>query len=246
MAMAPISRPTPRAPALQAPSAPAKKRRAPPANKRLAANKPPAKKPKAAANPPAANRPQAPAQNPGGGLFDAAKKGFDAAKTRVQDGLQKINQHLNPPLSDQERKAAEYMKKMLGPDKLGGADRTFNHQDVDAIVKGLTDRGIKGTIARRVVANQLPQGLDEAGVVRDPDAKPDTAPRKVSSDELKTFERAGAALEGRGAALEKLGLKAVFPGGISEDAISHMLEGRFGLPPGVEIVPANPWPQQGQ
>ena len=163
---------------------------------------------------------------------------------KVQDGFRAVNERLNPPLTGGQRKAAQTMHDMLAPNKLGGNDRTFNHADVDAVVKGLTDKGIKGMIAKRVVASQLPQGLDEAGVKRDPQAKPDTRARQVSSDELRAFQKAGEVLEKRSEDLQKLGLKATFPGGISQDAISHMLEGRFGLPPGIEIVPAQPWPKQ--
>ena len=176
-------------------------------------------------------------------FVDQAKGLGQAALDKFQDGAKAVQDALNPPLNPQQKKAAQYMQKMLGPDKLGGNDRTFNHQDVDAVVKGLTDTGLKGIVARRVVANKLPQGLDAAGVVKDPTAKPDTAKRKISSGQLQSFDKASQVLQGNAGMLDKLGLKAVFPGGISQDAVTHMLEGKFGLPPGVQIVPAKNWPQ---
>lgn len=232
----PAQRPAGPRPPAQRPKPKAKARAAGPQAKPKAPVKPQAGQKPAGAKPQAAAGP--------GGLFGAAKRGFQQIQEQVQGGLKKVNERLNPPLTPKQKEAAELMHGMLEPDKLGGNDRTFNHQDVDAVVKGLTDGGLKGVIAKRVVAGQLPKGLDEAGVVKDPKAKPDTAKRAVGTDELRAFQKAGEIMESRGEDLKKLGLKATFPGGISQDAISHMLEGRFGLPPGVQIVPAEPWPAQ--
>lgn len=191
---------------------------------------------------PAAQQPPAAPQNPAPkGLLDRMKDAVRPYTQAAQDQLQALGSKLNPPLTDEQKKAAQTMHTMLGPTKLGGADRTFNHQDVDAVVKGLTDKGLKGMVARPLVAKQLPQGLDEAGVKRDPNAAPDDAPRKLSSTELQRFQAASDVLKERSAFLDKLGVQVQFPGGISQDAMSHMLEGKFGLPPGAVIVPTEKW-----
>src|SRR5262249_51873721 len=41
------------------------------------------------------------------------------------------------PLTDAQRRSLEYVHAMLEPDKLGGADRTFNFADTNAVVGGL-------------------------------------------------------------------------------------------------------------
>jgi hypothetical protein len=231
MAIDAVRRPTQTPPAARPPAA----RRAAP-QKKAAGQKPPAQRPAAAQKPAAA---QNPPRGPLGALKDAARPYVQAA----QDKLEALGNKLNPPLTAEQKKAAQTMHDMLGPDKLGGADRTFNHQDVDAVVKGLTDSGLKGIVARRVVASQLPKGLDEAGVKKDPAAAPDGAPRKLSSDDLRRFEAASDVMKARSAFLDKLGVQVQFPAGISQDAVSHLLEGKFGLPPGAQLVPAEKWPQ---
>ena len=237
MAIAPTTRPTP-TPRTPPPAARAPANRAARPAARAAANKPPAARPPAQAAKPAAQNPPA-----AKGLLDKVKDAVRPYTQAAQDKLSALGDKLNPPLTEPQRAAAQTMHDMLGPTKLGGADRTFNHQDVDAVVKGLTDGGLKGIIARKVVANKLPQGLDAAGVKRDPAAAPDTEKRKLSSDDLKRFEAASDVMKERGAFLDKLGVQVQFPGGISQDAVSHMLQGKFGLPPGAVIVPAEPWPQ---
>jgi hypothetical protein len=44
---------------------------------------------------------------------------------------------VQPKLTPEQRQAAEGVRDMLGPDKLGGADRTFNYGDVGAVTQGL-------------------------------------------------------------------------------------------------------------
>ena len=193
--------------------------------------------PKAATSPTALRALGTAAQKAAEPYVQTAKAGWSALKEQAQEGLRQVQEQVSPPLTEREQKAAKYMHAMLGPDKLGGNDRTFNHQDVDAIADGITDGGLRGALARGVVRNKLPQELDDAGVVKDPDAKPDDAARRVSSKQLQNFQKASAILLKRGENLERLGIKVVFPKGISQDAVTHLMEGKLGLPPGAKIEP---------
>ena len=171
-------------------------------------------------------------------LAQQARGLYQDAKQAVQDFAERVN----PPMTEQEREAAKFMHGMLGPNKLGGEDRRFDHRDVAAIGRGLTDGGFKGAIARRVVPGKLAKGLTEAGVVEDPAAKPDETPRRVSIAQLERFEAASETISKRSENLERmLGIKVEFPEGIGQDAIGHLLEGKFGLPPGAKVVPAKKW-----
>lgn len=157
---------------------------------------------------------------------------------RAKDAIEAFAERINPPLTAEERKAAEYIHAMLAPDKLGGADGRLSHEDVKAVGAGITDRGIVGIGARRIVPQQMTDGLNEAGVKPVPGAMADATPRRVSVKELRAFERAQQILSKRGEALEaKLGVKVVFEEGISRAAIQHMLDGKLGLPPGAKLVP---------
>ena len=189
-----------------------------------------------------------------------------------------INSKFNTKPNADQRKALETMSKMLGPDKLGGKDSVFNHQDQDAIVKGLLqDRNgmvkeastqlrkegknfqanlverafsgrsnrIKQKIKNRVkgevtdqVKNQLNRGLDDAKVDRKQGGPLDQSPRTISFQELRTFEAASkVAQEYQKEVSQRLGFDIVFPKGISQAAIQHTLDGKFGIPPGGVIKP---------
>lgn len=188
----------------------------------------------------------APAKKKGGGspvraLGRAAgavtKPYADAAKAAGKT----VKDRFLPPMTDKQRKAATFMKAMLGEDKLGGKDRTFNHQDIDAVAKGIKDRGFKGAAARGAAPALLRKGLADAGVQEKKGAPADDTDRSLLLRHLHSFGKAGDILKGTGPnqLLEGLGLKVEFPKGISQDAMTHVLDGKFGLPPGAKIVPAN-------
>lgn len=74
-----------------------------------------------------------------------------------------------PPLTDTQRTALQGVRAMLEPDKLGGADRTFNYADRDAVVNGLLrdTPGLSAEVQSRLraegknfAANQARRGLD--------------------------------------------------------------------------------------
>jgi hypothetical protein len=161
---------------------------------------------------------------------------FEPWVQRARAGVSEVINRLNPPLTAEERGAVELMRSMMAPDKLGGDDRTFNHRDIEAVTAGISDRGIKGVVARSLAKTKLPEGLTQAGVVADPTAAADATPRKISASELQAFQRASEALEGRKEQLRRFGLEVQFPNGVSEAAFDHMLEGKFGLPPGAKLV----------
>lgn len=157
---APTRAPRPKAPAAAKPKA---KRQRPQGTKPTAKpSKPRAAKPQvraqAGAKKPAAGGAAAPQDkaktrgaNPFGGLFGGgAPKTQDTDKPKATEGggfggflqgLQKkaegVVGQFQPKLDPQQRAAAEYVRNMLEPNKLGGADRTFNYGDVDAVVRGL-------------------------------------------------------------------------------------------------------------
>lgn len=157
---------------------------------------------------------------------------------KAKDAVESFVERINPPLSDEEMNAAKYMHAMLAPDKLGGADGRLAHDDVKAIGAGITDRGITGMVARRVVPDQMTEGLTEAGVKPVAGAPDDATKRRVSVKQLRSFERAQQILSKRGEALEaKLGVRVVFEDGLSRAALEHLMENKFGLPPGAKLVP---------
>jgi hypothetical protein len=161
---------------------------------------------------------------------------FETWTHRAREGITSVIDKLNPPLSAEEKSAVELMRSMMAPDKLGGDDRTFNHRDIEAVTAGISDRGLTGVVARSLAKNKLPSGLNEAGVVADPNATPDTTPRSITAEELKSFQRASQALEGRKEQLHRFGLEVQFPNGVSEAAFDHMLQGKRGLPPGAKLA----------
>jgi hypothetical protein len=165
---------------------------------------------------------------------------FDALVEVAQTTVERVTEQLNPPLTDEQREAAQLVFDMLAPNKLGGADRRFGYEDVDAVAAGITDGGFKGVIARRVAPAKLRAGLAAAGVERDEDAAADATERNLSLDELDAFKAAGETLAERSAALERLGLRVVFPDGISQAALRHILDERPGLPPGGTLVRIDP------
>ncbi len=97
--------------------------------------------PKSASTP--TNRPTAPAQRDAPTNKTPTAKpqepasGFGAFLKGIQDKAQGLVKAAKPDLSPQQREAAERMRTMLEPNKLGGQDRTFNFGDVDAVTNGL-------------------------------------------------------------------------------------------------------------
>ncbi|MCB9650269.1 MAG: hypothetical protein H6730_27325 [Deltaproteobacteria bacterium] len=65
---------------------------------------------------------------------------------------------MQPKLTPEQRQAAEAVRDMLGPDKLGGADRTFNYGDVSAVTQGLLrDRqGLSQQVRQQLEAEGRP------------------------------------------------------------------------------------------
>lgn len=176
-------------------------------------------------------------------FVDAFNPLGDLAQKKAKSLIDGARNTISPPLNEQERKAAQTMRDMLEPNRLGGEDRTLNHRDLDAIYKG-AGGGLKGIATRAVLRSTLPKSLAEAGVVEDPDAKADSTPRRFSRTMLQNFGRASKVLDQRKEKLAKWGLKVQFPEGISQAAIDHLLEGRFGLPPGAKLQFQSPLPQE--
>ncbi|MEQ8276700.1 MAG: hypothetical protein RMA76_15225 [Deltaproteobacteria bacterium] len=84
--------------------------------------------------------------------------GFGAFLQGLQNKAQNIAKAVKPELSAQEREAAERMRTMLEPNKLGGADKTFNYGDVDAVTQGLLrdSRGLGRRAAQQLNAEGKP------------------------------------------------------------------------------------------
>lgn len=106
-----------------------------------------------------AGKPQdkAPAAKPStgfGGLFGGLKS--------MTDKIGGIADSVAPKLSPEERTALEQVRSMLEPNKLGGADRTFNFGDRNAIIQSLMcDRaGLKREVSQQLrqegKARQIP------------------------------------------------------------------------------------------
>lgn len=97
-----------------------------------------------------------PAQEPGGAN---ANGGFGAFLKNLQNKAQSIAKAARPDLSPQQRDAAERMRTMLEPNKLGGNDRTFNFGDVDAVTNGLLQdsRGLGRRAAQQLRAEGQPR-----------------------------------------------------------------------------------------
>lgn len=160
---------------------------------------------------------------------------FDPLVQVVQNTVEQVTNHLNPPLTAEQREALQVMHAMLAPNKLGGADRTFGYEDVAAVAAGISDGGFKGAIARRVAPGQMRDGLEEAGVTEPEKLTPDRTRRRVSLAELRRFAEAGDILRVRAEPLERMGLRVVFPNGISQDAVQHMIDEKPGIPPGGKL-----------
>ena len=74
----------------------------------------------------AALSPRAPAPEPGKGWLQGLKNNL---------GL--LGELAPQELTEEQRAAFEYVRDMLEPEKLGGADRTFNHADICAVANAL-------------------------------------------------------------------------------------------------------------
>lgn len=73
----------------------------------------------------------------------------------LKEGMtQGLKDRYSVPPTEQERKAMEHIRSMLEPHKMGGADRTFNFGDQDAIVQSLMrdKNGLKNEVARQLRA----------------------------------------------------------------------------------------------
>ncbi len=133
---------------------------------------------------------------------------FDPLSDTLAGKWKQFQGAVNPPLTDNQEKAAKFLHAMLEPGRLGGEDRTFNHRDAEAVGKGITARSAKGIFARSGIAeSRIRKGLTEAGVVEDKDAAPDTTERKLSLKSLDNLEKAQKILGQRSQFLEKLNLR---------------------------------------
>jgi hypothetical protein len=101
---------------------------------------------------------------------------------------------------------------------------------------GLIKRKIQQKVLGEVsgqVKGQLKQGLNEAKVDPKNGGPIDGQDRTVNFNELRDFEAATKVMNDFQAQIrERLGFDVIFPNGISQAAIQHTLDGKFGIPPG--------------
>lgn len=91
--------------------------------------------------------------------------------------------------NEEEMGHMQAVHDMLGPDKLGGKDGTFNQNDTDAVADsiGRDIGGIKGRIGARVARGQINEGLAAEGV-KPAHNEPDATRRSVTRKEMEGFE----------------------------------------------------------
>lgn len=152
-------------PATTAPAAtkPATTAQPAPATPKPATPAQPAPATPAAPAPQGAAQPAQPAPANGSGLLGSLGLGnLGGLADRVRDAAM-------PPLTDAQRTALQNVRAMLEPDKLGGADRTFNYADRDAVVNGLLrdTSGLSAEVQARLraegknfQANQARRGME--------------------------------------------------------------------------------------
>lgn len=88
------------------------------------------------------------------------------------------------------------------------------------------------------IGGQLRGGLQEGGIDTATGKTSDDVTRALTFGELRRFEAAVAILQQMQEALaEEMGVDVDFPGGLSQRAISHQLEGKLGAPPGAVFTP---------
>lgn len=98
-----------------------------------------------------------------GPLYTAAADAGARILGNVRSTLAPVIEALNTPLTAEERAAAQTVETLLAPNKLGGRDGRFNHDDLDAVVGALMrDRpGLRAT----VVASLRREGSSDADLV---------------------------------------------------------------------------------
>ena len=69
------------------------------------------------------------------GLWDSIRSGASSLGNRIGETVQQVKDQYAPTL--EEKQAMELVNAMLAPDKLGGADRVFNQNDIARIVDAL-------------------------------------------------------------------------------------------------------------
>lgn len=135
-----------------------------------------------------------------------------------------------------EMAAMKTVHDMLGTDKLGGKDRTFNQNDSDAIGRSIGQNmgGIKGRIASRVAPGKINEGLAKAGISPSRN-EPDATPRQVTREDMDRFQAAAEkGLEGYSKRIAQnplakpLGLDKQMrpPHGLAQDDVKAIMEGR--------------------
>ncbi len=168
-------------------------------------------------------------------------------------------------MSDEERKALDYMEDFLGPDKYTG-DGKYSYGSVSRFIEGLkrdyatvnkegqSMTGIRGRAARaypntvfkadveaeieRKGRARVSSFLNDMGVDPKTSEKPDKAKIKnyVTKPVLEEFGKSTRTIKSM---LEKdlpEGKKITFPDGISLDIVKHIKSGKTELPEGVKIV----------
>lgn len=219
------------------------------------------------------------------GVTTALVNMFKGTIDGIRAKIDQIKSSLGMQMSPEERAAAEYVRGMLEPGKLGGVDRTFNFADLDAVVAALMQDtaglsaevqeklrgegsdyqadlvkqafegkwGILTGVAKKKVLKEAPveikgelgKGLEEGGISPATGKKPDGSARQITFAELREFEKNAAVLQAMQARItERFGIAVTFPGGLSQSAMDHQLEGRFGLPAGARIGLPKPKPQE--
>lgn len=88
------------------------------------------------------------------------------------------------------------------------------------------------------IQGQLDQGLRDAHIDPKTGQTPDNRRRNLTFGDLRRFEAATKVLDGMQQEVrQKIGMDVHFPGGISQAAIRHTMDGAIGVPPGGKLVP---------
>jgi len=135
---------------------------------------------------------------------------------------------------NQEEKAhMQAIHDMLGKDRLGGQDGTFNQNDIDAVARSIGGGGLSGKVVSGIAARRMREGLAEQGI-KPLKAEADATPRRVSRADMERFQENLKGFEAYGKRIgqtplgKMLGLDRpkVPPHGLSQDDMRSIMRGQ--------------------